>query len=292
MLRFRATIELEGINPYVDVPARVSKALAAHADRGKIRVEGTLGGESFRGTLVPKKGGIHRYYVYGALRTRAKVDVGDTVSVALRACADDESPPDELSRALAKARATEAFDALPVTRRRELARYVDAAATDKLRAERVAETVAHVLGKELAKPRTPRGAKERPLWRCPKCGNLYTGKNHPHSCVRVTLDQLFDAVGARIEKLGPCELSISKTRVAILVKVRFASVTPRKDAIDLAIWLTRRVDDPRFRRIETLSPRVHIHTMRIERESELDARDVGTWLRESYAIGRREHLAD
>ncbi len=49
--RFDATIARQGPNPYVDVPARVSEALADAAVAGRIRVAGTVRGVKFQATL-------------------------------------------------------------------------------------------------------------------------------------------------------------------------------------------------------------------------------------------------
>jgi hypothetical protein len=49
------------------------------------------------------------------------------------------------------------------------------------------------------------------------------------------------------------------------------------------------VPNPRFQKIETLSPRNHVHHFCLERPDELDAEFEG-WIREAYAVGRHEHL--
>jgi hypothetical protein len=75
-----------------------------------------------------------------------------------------------------------------------------------------------------------------------------------------------------------------------MVKVRFAGATPRKRWLDVGFWLPRRLESPRFRRIETITPRAHLHVVRLSGENELDAELVG-WIREAYDVGCRKHLA-
>ena len=55
----------------------------ASADR--ICVAGTLNGVTIQGTLIPEKKGSHRLYVNGGMRAAARLSVGDSVAVRLRA---------------------------------------------------------------------------------------------------------------------------------------------------------------------------------------------------------------
>lgn len=51
----------------------------------------------------------------------------------------------------------------------------------------------------------------------------------------------------------------------------------------------RRFEHPRFRRIETFSPRNHVHYFRLSALTDID-QDVEAWLREAYAVGQQQHL--
>jgi hypothetical protein len=53
--------------------------------------------------------------------------------------------------------------------------------------------------------------------------------------------------------------------------------------------LARRREDPRFRRIESLSARNHVHAFRLEAPGEADEQVAG-WLAEAYAVGMQRHL--
>lgn len=230
--RFRARVFIAGINPYVDVPARVSRAFAPHARGGRVRVECTLKGVSMQATLVPVKGGRHRLYLHGGMRAAAGVVVGDTVSFSLRASGDEVPVPADLARGLGSARA--AFDALGAARRRELVRFIEAARTPALRERRIVETVDHLAGRAAEPARKAAVALDRPLWTCPKCGNSFVTRNMNHSCARHTLDDpftgkppairaLFDRLRARVDACGPgVKLVAYRDRIAFMVKVRFA----------------------------------------------------------------------
>jgi hypothetical protein len=74
-----------------------------------------------------------------------------------------------------------------------------------------------------------------------------------------------------------------------MVRVRFAGVRPRQRWVDVDFWLTRRAQSPRLRKVETLSPYTHVHSVRISSPADVDSQLTG-WLREAYAVGRQEHL--
>jgi hypothetical protein len=80
-----------------------------------------------------------------------------------------------------------------------------------------------------------------------------------------------------------------KTRIAFQVRMSFAQVTPRKRWLDGHVVLARRLPHPRFRRIDTISPRNHVHHFRLVSPVEVDS-DFRAWLREAYAVGAQEHL--
>jgi hypothetical protein len=124
-LRFRARLYKLGINPCVDVPQRVSRALGM---RGHVRVAGTLNRHPFRATLVPKGDGRHRLFVNGEMRKAAQVAEGSRVEIVLRV---DARPrvvpvPGALARALAKnPRARAAFKGLTPSRQKEILTYLN-----------------------------------------------------------------------------------------------------------------------------------------------------------------------
>ena len=70
----------------------------------------------------------------------------------------------------------------------------------------------------------------------------------------------------------------------------FAQVTPRRAWLDGHLVLARRVENARFRSIQTFSPRNHLHTFRLETLADIDA-DFRAWLAEAYAVGQQKHLA-
>ena len=122
---FKATIYKVGINPCVEVPKRVSTALAK---KGNIPVVGRLNGFPIRATLVSLGNGRHRLYINGEMRKGANVDTGDRIHVAVQL---DTQPrtvpvPGELARALEKnRRAKAAYERLPPSKRKEFLLYLN-----------------------------------------------------------------------------------------------------------------------------------------------------------------------
>lgn len=139
-----------------------------------------------------------------------------------------------------------------------------------------------------------------PLWRCATCGREFANRNQSHACGTHELSDhfrnkppeiraLFDRVVAMIKELGPVRVLPEKTRIAFQVRMSFAQITPRQRWLDGHVVLARRLESPRFRRIETFSPRNHLHAFRL-----VDARDLDeefrAWLVEAYAVGQQRHL--
>lgn len=292
-LCFRACVRKVSINPFVDVPKRVSRALADDAQAGRIAVEGLLNTFPFRTTLIPLADGRHRLFVNAGMRKSADVEVGDMVVVAVRTAEPGVPAPPDIAAGLRKVKgAIAAFDALSPSHRRELIRYISDARTPETRRKRIQKTAAHVLGQH-----TPSSSKlkHRPLWTCPKCGNQFVNKNQFHSCHRYRVDEvfagkpteirkLFDRLRQLVEACGPVKLVAYRDKIAFMERVRFAGATPKRNWLDISVWLRRRVKHPRFRRIETIYPDVHVHSLRVTRLEELDD-EVAEWLREAYAVG-------
>lgn len=145
--------------------------------------------------------------------------------------------------------------------------------------------------------------KQRPsLWRCPKCRRVFANRNQTHSCGRSTLSHhfagkppeiraLFDAVVDAIREIGPVRVLPEKTRIAFQVRMSFAQVTPRQRWLDGHVVLARRLDSPRFRKVETFSPRNHVHVFRLSDLREID-QEFREWLEEAYRVGEQRHLKD
>jgi Domain of unknown function (DUF5655) len=139
------------------------------------------------------------------------------------------------------------------------------------------------------------------LWACPTCGRTFANRNQTHTCAPVgDLDRhfaggspvvraTFDRVLAVVEQLGPVTVLPEKTRIALQVRMSFAAFMPRRHWLTGHLVLARRIDSPRFCKVETYSPRNVLHAFRLAAPDEVDAEFAG-WLAEAYRVGAQEHL--
>ncbi len=285
-MRFETDVLLEGVNPYVVLPEPVAAALSAHAHGGRIRVTGTLEGAALRGTVVPRADG-HRLFLHAGMRADAGVGVGDRVTLDLTATPwDVVTGPPELE-------AEPAWQDRDAAARHELLRWIEVATTPGARADRLTRTVAMLRGERLGPGDDGRAL--RPLWTCPKCEHRFTNRNQWHSCKRYELDDvfaksepfvrgLFEAVREAIEEIGPVSVQAYRGSAAFLVRVRFASATPRRRWLNVGVWLRRRLESPRFTKVETLTPSDHVHRLKLTDPSEIDD-ELRALLAEAYEIG-------
>ena len=100
---------------------------------------------------------------------------------------------------------------------------------------------------------------------------------------------IFDRLLAIAKKNGPVTVLPEKTRIAFQVRMSFAAFVVRKNWVDGHVILARRLESPRFRRIETFSPRNHLHAFRFESVEEIDD-EVVEWFAEAYRVGEQRHL--
>ena len=140
------------------------------------------------------------------------------------------------------------------------------------------------------------------MWTCPRCGRSFANRNQSHACA-ATLDlghhlrgkdpevaAIFRRLVELAERNGPVTVLAEKTRIAFQVRMSFAAFTLRRRWVDGHVVLARRVEHPRFRRVQTFSPRNHLHQFRLERLEDADE-EVAAWLAEAYRVGEQRHLA-
>lgn len=140
------------------------------------------------------------------------------------------------------------------------------------------------------------------LWTCPRCGARFVTRNTWHGCGDYSVDgffegkaprlrELYDAFVAFIEEIGPFEQVPTKSRIAFMVRVRFAGVAwLRRDGLVCGFWLKREIRSPRFTKVELLGKHDRVYQFVLRDEGELDG-EVRGWLREAYEVGKQAHLA-
>jgi endogenous inhibitor of DNA gyrase (YacG/DUF329 family) len=141
---------------------------------------------------------------------------------------------------------------------------------------------------------------ERPLWKCPRCKRSFANTNQSHFCGNYDLQshfegkppeirEIYNAVLKAIRRCGTVKVLPEKTRIAFQVRMSFAQLTTRSRWVDGHVVLARRFERPRFRKIETISPRNHVHHFRLISVADVDG-EVASWLAEAYAVGEQKHL--
>jgi hypothetical protein len=148
-----------------------------------------------------------------------------------------------------------------------------------------------------ARSRQPPGS---PLWACPSCGRSFANRNQSHFCGRHDLEshfagkseiarRLFDDFVLLVRGIGAVVVLAEKSRIAFQARMSFAALMVRKRHLVGHLVLARRLEHPRFTRIDTISPRNHVHHFRLERPEDLDPQ-FACWVREAYAVGEQKHL--
>jgi hypothetical protein len=117
-------------------------------------------------------------------------------------------------------------------------------------------------------------------------------RNLWHSCVRVPVAAHFSgkpAVRRRTwsrwvaaaRACGPVTVYAQKTRIVIQHRVRFAGAIVHHSYVDAGVWLHRRAEHPRLRRVEDLGSLGVVHYFRLEHPDDVDASLIAL-LREAY----------
>jgi hypothetical protein len=139
----------------------------------------------------------------------------------------------------------------------------------------------------------------RPMWHCPECGKPFANRNSSHSCVRIPLDapfvgrprarQLFDAFLAAIDATGdvPVDVIVSKGRIELMTRARFAGAVVHRDYIRVGFWLKRGLQTDRFR-VEFYPPNNWVYRLDLRDEHQIDD-ELRALLSESRVVGDQRH---
>ena len=102
---------------------------------------------------------------------------------------------------------------------------------------------------------------------------------------------LYRRFARMVRVLGPGVKAVPvKTGIGFMVRVRFAGVSLQKRGLRASFWLKRRIDGPRFAKVEFIPPNNFIYSLLIRSPEDLDD-GVREWLAEAYRVGIQEHLA-
>ncbi len=138
------------------------------------------------------------------------------------------------------------------------------------------------------------------MWKCTRCGRRFANRNQSHFCSRHTLEEhfrgrnpevlaLYRRFVQMVRRCGRVSILPEKTRIAFQVRMSFAVVSFRRDVLRGHVVLARRLENPRFVRIDTISPRNHVHHFVLRSQADLNQEFLG-FLREAYRVGQQLHL--
>ena len=152
MLKFKARIEMIGVNPFVFLPDRVLQEVFTQAgkNRGKIPVRMKIDGHEFVQTLV-KWSGAWRLYLNTPMRKAAQKEVGDEADFEIAYDPVGRVFPvhPKLARALQEnEQARSVFESLPPSRQQEIIRYIGSLKTEASIDRNVARVIRFLLGGE------------------------------------------------------------------------------------------------------------------------------------------------
>jgi hypothetical protein len=98
------------------------------------------------------------------------------------------------------------------------------------------------------------------------------------------LRELFDHYLAVVRQNGPVRLHPTKTRIGLIARMTFGAATPAGDGLRAHLILRRRVELPRFKKIEQYGPRCFGHYFQIRSADDLDA-ELAALVAEAYRVG-------
>lgn len=151
MYKFKAQIEIIGVNPYVLLPGDILESIFNQAGKSKgyIPVRGTINAQPYAQTLV-KFSGLWRLYINTTMLKNSPLHVGETIELTIELDPSDRSirPHPKLLLALAEnPEAQNIFEKLPASRRHEIVRYIASLKTDESIERNIIRAIDFLLGR-------------------------------------------------------------------------------------------------------------------------------------------------
>jgi Domain of unknown function (DUF1905) len=149
-IKFKAKIEIIGVNPFVFLPGRVLHKVFMQAgkNKGKIPVKMKIDGHEFTQTLI-KWSGSWRLYLNTPMRKAAKKDVGDVANFEIAYDPIERAVPmhPKFEKALLENKeAKKVFDSLRPSLQLEINRYFSYLKTDTSVDRNVTRAIQFLLG--------------------------------------------------------------------------------------------------------------------------------------------------
>lgn len=128
VIKFKATIHVIGINPFVFVPPKILKAIFTQAgkNKGHIPIKGAVNGKPYKQTLV-RYSGEWRLYINTTMLKNSPKRIGELVEITVEfdgESRDIEMPPTFAKALKANKEAALVFEKLTPSRKKEIVRYL------------------------------------------------------------------------------------------------------------------------------------------------------------------------
>jgi hypothetical protein len=155
VLRFRGTIQITGVNPYLHVSAARARALKAPWRRPMpvlVRINGAPRPQPWRTNMMPLGDGSFRLYLQSAVRRASGTGVGDTVRADVRFDTEYRGGPQHpmplwFRRPLrANRKAWAGWQVLTPSRKKEILRYLAQLKSGAARQRNVARALRALAG--------------------------------------------------------------------------------------------------------------------------------------------------
>lgn len=151
MQRFKAEIQIIGINPYVLLPDEVLTAIFRQAgkDKGPIQVRGTINGNPYTQTLV-KYSGMWRLYINLTMLRNSPKRIGEVIEVTVEFDPEQRviPPHPKLISALNEDHeAKRVFDSLRPSLQLEIVRYISRLKSEESVDRNVVRAIDFLLGR-------------------------------------------------------------------------------------------------------------------------------------------------
>jgi hypothetical protein len=95
----------------------------------------------------------------------------------------------------------------------------------------------------------------------------------------------FDYLIHKLQAFGEVRVAPKQTSIHLEKNSGFAGVHPRKNAFNLEFRTDYRIEDPRITRTQQLSARRFEHTVKLEKEADVDDQLLG-WLKDAYDLSK------
>lgn len=152
MWKFKARLDIIGVNPFVFVPEDILQGIFMMAGKSKgfIPIKGSVNDIPYKQTLV-KYSGDWRLYINTSMLKNSPKRIGELIEISVTY--DEEKREIEIPALFAKAlnekmAAKAAFDQLPASRRLEIVRYLANLKTEQTLVKNVDRAIQFLLGKE------------------------------------------------------------------------------------------------------------------------------------------------